>query len=58
MCRSMSTVEHVAEASGRWIAYCQKVDTPAQNAIRQLQANTPGWPYHVANSFCFCICYF
>ena len=41
--RSMSTVEQVAEASGRWAAHCQKVDTPAQNAIRQLKANTPGW---------------
>ena len=32
----------MAVASSQWIAHCNKIDTPAQNAIRQLQANTAG----------------
>ena len=43
--RSMTTRKEVAVASRQWITHCDKIDTPAQNAIRQLQANTTGRQY-------------
>lgn len=48
----MSSVEDVAASSAQWMSHCQKIDTPAQSAIRQLQANTPGWPLDFHSSLC------
>lgn len=40
--RSMTTREEVGKASAQWLGHCRKIDTLAENYLRQLHVNTAG----------------